>query len=144
MYTIHYASLSDSKKWAWWVIGVVLTTIAAYGAFIAFVGHGPATSSVFALLALSAFPRSSWRYFRGERLDERQREIASKAARFGFGALWVVFVIGIVTIGLVKGPLATLKAPVWILQEILYWAFTLVLGVQALTTLVLYRGGPRG
>ncbi len=45
--------MSDSEKWAWWTLGVVALTIAAYGAFLAFLGHGPATSSVFALLALS-------------------------------------------------------------------------------------------
>ena len=66
--------MSDSEKWARWTLGVVALTIAAYGAFLVFFGHGPAISSVFALLALTSIPASSRRYFRGRRLDERERE----------------------------------------------------------------------
>jgi hypothetical protein len=50
---------NDSEKWAWWTLGVVALIIAAYGAFVAFLGHGPATVSVFALFALTAFSASS-------------------------------------------------------------------------------------
>jgi len=134
--------MSDSEKWAWWTLGLVALTIAAYGAFVAFVKSGPAATSVFALLALTAIPASSRRHFKGQHLDEREREIASKAVRAGFAAFWVAFVGLIVAIGFIKGWDATLSVPVWALQQTLWWAVLLVLGVQALTTLVLYRGGP--
>ena len=134
--------MSDSEKWAWWTLGVVVLTIAAYGAFVAFLGHGPATPSVFALLALTAIPASSRRYFKGRTFDERERAIANKALLAGFRAFWVAFIGLIVAIGFIKGWDATLTVPVWALAETLWWAVILVLGVQALTTIVLYRGGP--
>ena len=134
--------MSDSEKWGWWTLGVVVLTIAAYAAFVAFLKHGPATSAVFALLALTALPASSRRYFTGRRFDERESAIANKALLAGFRAFWVAFVGLIVAIGFIKGWDATLSVPVWALQETLWWAVILVLGVQSLTTLVLYRGGP--
>jgi hypothetical protein len=134
--------MSDSEKWAWWTLGVVVLAIAAYAAFVAFLKHGPATSSVFALLALTAIPASSRRYFKNQTFDEREHAIASKALRAGFSAFWLAFVGLIMAIYFIKGWDATLTVPVWALMETLWWSTTLVLGVQALTTLVLYRGGP--
>jgi hypothetical protein len=134
--------MSDSEKWAWWAIGVVVLIIAAYGAFVAFLGHGPATSAVFALFALTAFPASSRRHFKGQHFDEREHAIANKALLAGFRAFWVAFVGLILAIGFIKGWDTTLTVPVWALEETLWWAATLVLGVQALTTILLYRGGP--
>lgn len=132
--------MSDSEKWAWWTLGVVVLTIAAYGAFLVFIGHGPATTSVFALLALTAFPglkgRSKRRIF-----DEREREIANKALLTGFCAFWLAFVGLILATGYIKGWDTTLTVPVWTLAETLWWAAILVMGVQALTTIVLYRRG---
>ncbi|HEY1219073.1 MAG: hypothetical protein ABSE42_16890 [Bryobacteraceae bacterium] len=134
--------MSDSEKWAWWTLGVVVLTIAAYGAFVAFLGHGPAIISVFALLALTAIPASSRRYFKGRRFDERERQIAGKALRAGFSAFWLAFGGLILAIYFIKGWDATLTVPVWALMETLLWATTLIWGVEALTTIVLYRGGP--
>ncbi len=133
--------MSDSEKWAWWTLGVAVLTIAAYGAFLAFLGHGPAINSVFALLALASLPRSSRRRFVGRTFDERERGIANKAVRAGFSAFWVAFIGVILAIGFMKGWDATLTVPVWTLMEALCWASILVLGAQALTTIVLYRGG---
>jgi len=121
----------------------VALTIAAYGAFVAFLGHGPATFSVFALLALTSVPASSRRYFKGRRFDEREQQIASKANRAGFGAFWVAFVGLIMAIYFIKGWNATLAVPVWTLTETLMWGFILIVGVEAVTTIMLYRGGPR-
>jgi hypothetical protein len=134
--------MSDSEKRAWWALGVGVLTIAAYGAFVASLGHSPATSAVFALLALTALPASSRRYFKGRTFDEREHAIASKALLAGFRAFWLVFVVLIVAIGITKGWDTTLTVPVWALAETLWWAVVLVLGVQSLTTIVLYRGGP--
>jgi hypothetical protein len=134
--------MSDSEKWAWWTLGVVVLTIAAYGAFLAFLGHNPAIPSVFALLALTALPASSRRYFKGITFDEREHAIASKALLAGFRAFWVAFIGLIMAIYFIKGWDATLTVPVWTLAEVIWWAVILVLGVQALTTILLYRGGP--
>jgi hypothetical protein len=131
--------MSDSEKWARWTLGVVALTIAAYGAFLVFFGHGPAISSVFALLALTSIPASSRRYFRGRRLDEREREIANKALLASFSAFWLAFCGLIMTIYFIKGWDATLTMPVWVLLETLMWSTSLVLAVQAVTTIKLYR-----
>jgi hypothetical protein len=120
---------------------VVVTTIAAYGAFLSFLGHGPARLSVFALLALTALPTSSRRHFRGRTFDEREGGIANKAVRAGFGAFWLAFIGLVIAIGFIKGWDSTLVMPVWTLAEALWWAAILILGVQAITTLVLFRGG---
>ena|SRR5271157_1001265 len=133
--------MSDSEKWAWWTLGVVVMTISAYGAFRAALGHGPASASVFALLALTAIPASSRRHFHGRTFDEREREIANRAVRAGFTAFWLAFIGVILAIGFIKGWDTTLSVPVWTLAEAVWWAAILVLGVQALTTIVLYRSG---
>jgi hypothetical protein len=133
--------MSDSEKWAWWTLGVVALTTAAYGAFLAFLGHGPATPSVFALLALTSLPAFSRRHFQGPNFDEREREIASKAQVAGFSAFWLAFVGVLVAIGFARGWSGTLTLPVWTLSEIICWAWILVISVQSVTTIVLYRGG---
>jgi hypothetical protein len=133
--------MSNPEKWAWWTLGVVVMTIAAYAAFFAFVGHGPAINSVFALLALTALPASSRRHFLGRAFDERELEIANKALRAGLGAFLLVFVALIVAIGGIKGWDTTLTVPVWTLVEVVFWAWILVLSVQAMTTIILCRDG---
>ena len=133
--------MSDSEKWAWWTLGVVVLTIAVYGAFVAFVKSGHA-ALVFGLLALAALPASRRRYFPCRHFDERERAIANKALLAGFRAFWVAFVGLTVAIGFIKGWDATLSVPVWALSQTIWWAVILVLGVQALTTILLYRGGP--
>ncbi len=133
--------MSDSEKWAWWTLGVVLMTIAAYCAVLAFAGHGPATVSVFALLSLAAIPVSSRRRLRGRSFDEREREIANKAVQAGFSAFWIAFIGVILAIGFIDGWDTTLAVPVWTLAEVLWWAAALIMAVQALATIVLYRGG---
>jgi len=133
--------MTDSEKWAVWTLGVVALTTAAYFIFVALRGNGPATISVFALLALTAVPKNSRRGFMGRRLDEREKEIAHKALLASFRAMWVVVVAGFVILGRVKGWDATLSLPMWKLAEAIWWLGTLMLAVQAAITLVLYRRG---
>ena len=133
--------MSNSEKWAWWTLGAVVLTIAAYGAFLVFLGHGPATASVFALLALTALPRVSRRHFTGQLFDERDKEIGRKSVRAGLSAFYGAFIGLVLGIGYTKGWLATLTVPVWILLEVLMWAAILVMLVQAMTVIVLYRRG---
>ncbi len=133
--------MSNSEKWAWWMLGVVVMTISAYAAFLAFLGHLPAINSVFALLALAAMPAFSRRHFQGRTFDERDYAIAIKAFRVGFSAFWLAFIGLFLAIGFIKGWDTTLTVPVWTLAEVVCWASILVLGVRAMTTIVLYRGG---
>jgi len=134
--------MSDSEKWACWVLGVVALTLVAYGIFFAFLGHHPAIGSVFSLLALTALPVASRRRLNRQPADERDREIGGRAVRTGFSVLWVAFIGVFLAIGFIKGWNAVLTVPVWMLAETIFWAYVLVLAVQAVTTLVLYRSGP--
>ena len=133
--------MTDSEKWAWWTLGVVALTLIAFFAFVATLGSGPASQSVFALLALTAVPASSRRKFKGRQFDEREKEIAEKALLAGFRAVWVAFIGLVMTIGFVKGWDATFSLPVWMLSSTLWWSAMLVWAVEAVTTLVLYRRG---
>ena len=133
--------MTDSEKWAIWTLGVVALTVAAYITFVSLLGKGPASQSVFALLALTALPAHSRRYFKGRRFDEREKEISDKALLAGFRAMWLVFISVVMTIGFVCGWDATLSMPVWMLCSAVWWAVMLVLAVQSVTTLVLYRRG---
>jgi hypothetical protein len=133
--------MTDSEKWAIWSLGVVALTAVAYFTFVALLGSGPASQSVFALLALTAVPANSRRKFKGRQFDEREKEIAGKALLAGFRAVWVVFIGVVMTTGFVKGWDATLSLPVWTLCSTIWWAMLLVLAVEAATTLVLYRRG---
>lgn len=133
--------MTDSEKGAIWILGVVALTITAYFALVALRGNGPATLKAFALVALIAFHKGSWRILRGQRLDERERDISRRALLASFRALFAVVVVVIAIMGRTKGMEATLSLPVWLLTEALWWAGLLALAVQSTTTLVLYRRG---
>jgi hypothetical protein len=130
--------MTDSEKWAWWTLAVVALTTAAYFAFVARFGSQMAAT---ALLALTALPSSSRRYFQGRRMDEREREIAAKALLAGFRSLWVAFIAIVLAIGFAKGWDTSVTLPVWRLEELIWWCAMLLLAVEAATTLVLYRRG---
>ena len=129
--------MTDSGKWAIWALGVVALTAIAFFAFAAFLGNGPARQAVFALLALNAVPGISRRNLKGRTFDEREKEIANKALLTAFRSLWVVFIGLVMTIGFVKGWKTTLSLPLWTV----WWAVMLMLTVESVTTLVLYRRG---
>ena len=133
--------MTDSEKWAWWTLGVVALTTAAYFAFVTGFGSQKAATAVFALLALTAVPASSRRYFKGRRHDEREREIAEKSLLAGLRALWVAFIAVVLSLGFVKGWEGSVTLPLWMLNQFLFWSMALVLAVEAATTLVLYRRG---
>jgi hypothetical protein len=132
--------MTDSEKWAIWTLGVVALTVIAWIALVAWHGNGPATIAVFSLLALTAIPRNSRRYFiKGARFDEREREIADRALLAGLRAVWLALVAVPMALGFFKGWDSTLSLPVWTLVAGLLWATLLVLSVQSVTTLVLHR-----
>jgi polyferredoxin len=116
---------------------VALTAIAFF-TLVAVLKNVPASQAAFALLALEAVLTIK---FKGRKLDEREKEIAEKAMMASFGALWVVFIGLVMTLGFVKGWDATLSLRVWMLSSTIWWAVALVLAVEAVTTLVLYRRG---
>ena len=133
--------MTDSEKWAIWTLGVLALTTIAFFTFVALLGSGPASQSVFALLALTSIPSSSRRVFKGRVFDEREKEIAGKAMLASLRAVWAAFIAVVMILGFVKGWSATLSLPMWMLSSTLLWSAVLVLAVQAVTTLVLYRRG---
>jgi len=133
--------MTDSERWALWTLGVVALTITAFFTLLAVLRSVPASQAAFALLALTALHPRSRRKITGPDFDEREKEIAVKAMLAGFRAVWVVFTGLVLTIGFVKGWDATLVVPVWKLSSSLWWGVLLLLTVEAVTTLVLYRRG---
>src|SRR4051794_10660691 len=106
--------MTESEKSAWWILGVVALTIATYFAFVVFLGGGPASQSVFALLALTSVPAYRRRVHKRQ-FDEREIDIARKSLLAGMQAIWAVSVLGIVLLGFVKGWDTTLSVPIWVL-----------------------------
>ena len=133
--------MTNSEKWAIWTLGVVALTITAFFTLVAVLKNVPASQAAFALLALTAFHPRSRRKITGPEFDEREKEIALRAQRAGFSALWVAFAGVVVTIGFVKGWDATLVVPMWKLTSSLWWGTALMLTAQCVATLVLYRRG---
>jgi hypothetical protein len=133
--------MTDSEKWSVWTLCVVALTTAAYFIFIALRGNGPATISVFALLALTALSKRSLRRFWGPRFDEREKDIAHRALLASFRAMWLVVIVLFVTMTHGKGWDTTLTLPAWKLAEAVFWLWALMLAVQSAATLVLYRRG---
>jgi len=130
--------MTDSEKWAWSTLGVIALSLIAFFALVAILRNVPASQSAFALLSLAAIPgvRRQRKLF-----DERDREISGKALLAAFRAVWVAYIGLVMTIGFVKGWDATLSLPVWMLCATIWWATVLVLTVESVTTLVLYRRG---
>jgi hypothetical protein len=133
--------MTDSEKWAWWTLGVVALTAMAYATFVAMLKNGNAAQAVFALMALTALPKSSRRYFQGRRLDEREAAIAKAALLAGFRGLWVAFILFVVTFGFIKGWDTSVNVPMWVFSSTVWWSAMLLLSVQATATLVMYRRG---
>ena len=131
--------MTDSEKWAWWTLGVVALTAAAYTTFVALLKNANAAQAMFALLALTALPANSRRYFKGRMLDERERDISNKALLAGFRGLWIGFIGFVLLFGFTKGWDASVTLPMWALSSTICWAAMLVFTVEAVTTLVLYR-----
>lgn len=132
--------MTDHEKWASWMLGVVVLTIVACIALVAWRGNGPWTMQAFALLSLTAIPwRRRRQFLKGARLDERERAISDKALLAAFRAVWVALASVPLVTGCLRGWDGTLSLPVWTLSEGVFWAALLVLTVQSVTTLVLYR-----
>ena len=133
--------MTPSENWAIWTLGVIALTITAFFTLVAVLKSVSASQAAFALLALMAFHPRSRRKITGPEFDEREKEIALSAQRAGFSAVWVAFTAVVVTIGFVKGWDATLVVPMWKLTSSLWWGTALMLTVQCVATLVLYRRG---
>jgi len=133
--------MTHSEKWAIWTLGVVALTVIAWVALVAWRGNRPESIAAFSLLSLTAIPRNSRRCFiKGARLDEREQEISTKALLTGLRSVWLALVALPLAAGFLKGWNSTLSLPVWAILGGLFWACLLLLAVQSVTTLVLYRG----
>ena len=126
--------MTKSEKLAWWTLGITVLTIVAWGTLFAFSGKASAASSAFPLLALA---------FKGKRtFDERESAIARKALLTGLQTVWGAFALLVVFAGFQMGWdwQATLTIPLWQLHSGIWWGTMLLLAVESIATLVLYRG----
>ena len=74
-------------------------------------------------------------------MEEREREISNKALLAGFRGLWIGFIGFVLPFGFIKGCDTSVTMPMWALSSAIWWAAMLVLRVEAITTLVVYRRG---
>jgi len=132
--------MTDSERWARWTLGVVVLTVAAWVALVAWRGNRIETIAAFSLLCLTAIPRNSRRHFiKGGQLDEREQAITDKALLAGLRAVWLALCVIPLAAAFSKGWTGTLSLPVWALALGAFWAAMLALTVQSVTILVLYR-----
>jgi hypothetical protein len=124
------------EKNAWFTLAVLAATISVYAVLAAVFGFGSVANCSSALLAIIAF-----RPVRSSNLDERDREILSRAQLTAFRAFWVLFVGIPVIFATVKGWDNVLQIPMWSLATIIWAALTIWLAAQSLTTILLYRRG---
>lgn len=100
--------MPEMEKQAWFLLSVVVVTIAAYFTFVAFAGFVSAACASFALLGLTGLP--AFRRRKGL-VDERDREIATKADLVGYRVFWLVFVAVPMVIGFRMGWESVLLVP---------------------------------
>jgi hypothetical protein len=129
--------MHQAEKYAWFSLGVVTVTVAVYCALGAFFGFGPATNSVFSLLALLAWQPGK----RGEAVefDERDREFSKKALLAGLRIFYIVFVCVPLVLGFVKGWDSVVTLPMWAIARTIWLAGALIMFTRSLVIIKLYR-----
>jgi hypothetical protein len=126
------------EKRAWFMLGVIVITLAAYFAFISLVRFDSVSLSVFALSGFLGLRRSKRR--RGEiTYDERDRQIERQALVASLCAFYALILVLSLVADFTGGGDASVR--LWMVIQI-FWAVSLVTwGIKALIVIVMYRKG---
>ena len=126
------------EKRAWFMLGVIVITLAAYFAFISLVRFDSVSLTVFALAGFLGLRRSKRR--RGEiTYDERDRQIERQALMASLCAFYALILILSLVADFTHGGDASVR--LWMVIQI-FWAVSLVTwGIKALIVIVMYRKG---
>ena len=126
------------EKRAWFMLGVIVITLAAYFAFISLVRFDSVSLTVFALAGFLGLRRSKRR--RGEiTYDERDRQIERQALMASLCAFYALILVLSLVADFTGGGDASVR--LWMVIQI-FWAVSLVTwGIKALIVIVMYRKG---
>jgi uncharacterized membrane protein (DUF485 family) len=130
--------MAVQEKRAWFMLSVILVTLAVYFAFISLVRFDSVSLTVFALAGFLGLRRS--KRGRGEiTYDERDRQIEKQALLSSMCVFYGLILALSLAVGFTHGWDASV--PLWMVIQI-FWAVSLVIwGIKALITIVLYRRG---
>ncbi|MGC9973730.1 MAG: hypothetical protein ABSE56_24430 [Bryobacteraceae bacterium] len=130
--------MAVQEKRAWFMLSVILVTLAVYFAFISMVRFDSVSISVFALTGFLGWRRSKRR--RGEiTYDERDRQIEKQALLSSLCVFYGLILVLSLAVGFTHGWDASV--PLWMVIQI-FWAVSLVIwAIKALIIIVLYRRG---
>lgn len=130
--------MAVQEKRAWFVLSVILVTLAVYIAFISLVRFDSVSLTVFALTGFLGWRRSKRRG--GEiTFDERDRQIEKQALLSSMCVFYGLILVLSLAVGFTHGRDASV--PLWMVIQI-FWAVSLVIwAIKALIIIVLYRRG---
>jgi|GEM_PF-1167543 len=131
--------MTPAQKKAWYSLAVVATCLAVLAALIPVLGPARAQGG-FGVMGLLGFSQVLFRGRRGEIVnDERDDEIRRRATMISHVVFWIVFIQVGVACPFIYG--SNGAVPVLVVQYFLWLAFSLIVTVAAVATLVLYRLG---
>lgn len=131
-------SRPTQEKQAWYALGVVCVTLAAYGAFAEFVKFGPVSAAVFGFAGLLGIRFGKRR--KGEiEFDERDREIHRRALLATLGVAYASLLVLTVVFNLVAGD--DYEVPMWKVGQFLWAGSLAIWGLKSALIIAAYRKG---
>jgi uncharacterized membrane protein len=126
------------EKRAWFMLGVIAITLAAYFAFISLVRFDSVSLTVFALAGFLGLRRSKRR--RGEiTYDERDRQIERQALVASMCVFYALILVLSLAVDFTHG--WDTSVSLWMVIQI-FWALSLATwGIKALLVIVMYHRG---
>lgn len=125
------------EKNAWFILGVMSTTLILYFGYVSLIRFDDAATSIFALSALSALPGFRRKPAGRVEYDERDRLIERKALLISLQVFYCGLIAGGLTAGFWRGWDST--ATLWQMFSLLWAAMLFTWGVKSAATIVLYR-----
>jgi uncharacterized membrane protein (DUF485 family) len=130
--------MAEQEKRAWFILGVIVLTLAVYIAFVSLVRFDSVSLAVFALAGFLGLRTSKQR--RGAiTYDERDRQIEKQALVSSMCIFYVLIILLSLAAGFTQGWDTSVR--LWVVIQI-FWAVSLAIwGVKALIVIMLYRRG---
>ena len=129
--------MPEQEKRAWFLLTIVVLTLAAYFAFISFVRFDSVSLTVFALIGFLGLRRP--KRSREITYDERDRQIEKQALLWSLGVFYALILVFSLGVGFTNG--WDRSVPLWTVIQV-FWAVSLVIwAIKAVLIIVLYRRG---
>lgn len=129
--------MPEQEKRAWFMLTIIVLTLAAYFAFISFVRFDSVSLTVFALIGFLGLRRR--KRSREITYDERDRQIEKQALLWSLGIFYALILVFSLGVGFTNG--WDRSVPLWTVIQV-FWAVSLVIwAIKAVFIIVLYRRG---